>query len=213
MAKNKFNKQWLQDHLADPYVKLAQKEGYRARAAYKLKEIDEAEKLIRSGMTVVDLGSAPGSWSQYLRNKLGDKGGGLHGRVIAMDILPMEPVADVIFLQGDFREEEVLRQLDALVGDQQVDVVVSDMAPNLSGIESADMARIAHVCELALEFAQAHLKPEGALVVKTFHGSGYSQIVESFKRVFKIVKPVKPKASRDKSAETFLLGRVLKAPR
>jgi 23S rRNA (uridine2552-2'-O)-methyltransferase len=209
MAKNKFNKQWLQDHLKDPYVKLAQKEGYRARAAYKLKEMDEAEKLIRPGMVVVDLGSAPGSWSQYLRNKLLDKGE-LRGRIIAMDILPMEAVPDVTFLQGDFREDEVLKQLDALVGQDKVDLVVSDMAPNLSGIESADMARIAHVCELALDFAQAHLKPEGALLVKAFHGSGYSQIVESFKRVFRIVKPLKPKASRDKSSETFLLGRVLK---
>ncbi len=209
MAKNKFNKQWLQDHLKDPYVKMAQKEGYRARAAYKLKEMDEAEKLIRPGMLVVDLGSAPGSWSQYLRNKLLDKGE-LRGRIIAMDILPMEAVPNVIFLQGDFREDEVLKQLDALVGEDKVDLVVSDMAPNLSGIESADMARIAHVCELALEFAQTHLKPEGALLVKAFHGSGYSQIVESFKRVFRVVKPLKPKASRDKSSETFLLGRVLK---
>ncbi|MFN7477611.1 MAG: RlmE family RNA methyltransferase [Burkholderiales bacterium] len=209
MAKNKFNKQWLQDHLKDPYVKMAQKEGYRARAAYKLKEMDEAEKLIRPGMLVVDLGSAPGSWSQYLRNKLLDKGV-LRGRIIAMDILPMEAVPDVTFLQGDFREDEVLRQLDALVGEDKVDLVVSDMAPNLSGVESADMARIAHVCELAMEFAQAHLKPEGALLVKAFHGSGYSQIVESFKRVFRVVKPLKPKASRDKSSETFLLGRVLK---
>ena len=209
MAKNKFNKQWLQDHLKDPYVKMAQKEGYRARAAYKLKEMDEAEKLIRPGMLVVDLGSAPGSWSQYLRNKLLDKGE-LRGRIIAMDILPMEAVPDVIFLQGDFREDEVLRQLDALVGEDKVDLVVSDMAPNLSGVESADMARIAHVCELAMEFAQTHLKPEGALLVKAFHGSGYSQIVESFKRVFRVVKPLKPKASRDKSSETFLLGRVLK---
>ncbi len=209
MAKNKFNKQWLQDHLKDPYVKMAQKEGYRARAAYKLKEMDEAEKLLRPGMLVVDLGSAPGSWSQYLRNKLLDKGE-LRGRIIAMDILPMEAVPDVTFLQGDFREDEVLKQLDALVGQDKVDLVVSDMAPNLSGIESADMARIAHVCELALEFAQTHLKPEGALLVKAFHGSGYSQIVESFKRVFRVVKPLKPKASRDKSSETFLLGRVLK---
>ncbi|MFN5803463.1 MAG: RlmE family RNA methyltransferase, partial [Burkholderiales bacterium] len=205
MAKNKFNKQWLQDHLKDPYVKMAQKEGYRARAAYKLKEMDEAEKLIRPGMLVVDLGSAPGSWSQYLRNKLLDKGE-LRGRIIAMDILPMEAVPNVIFLQGDFREDEVLRQLDALVGEDKVDLVVSDMAPNLSGVESADMARIAHVCELAMEFAQTHLKPEGALLVKAFHGSGYSQIVESFKRVFRVVKPLKPKASRDKSSETFRLG-------
>ena len=209
MAKNKFSKQWLHDHLNDPYVKLAQRDGYRARAAYKLKEIDEAEKLLRPGMTVVDLGAAPGSWSQYLRNKL-SSAVGFNGRVIALDLLPMEPVPDVTFIQGDFREDEVLQQLRDMLPEHSVDVVLSDMAPNLSGIESADGARMAHVCELALEFALSHLKPEGALVVKAFHGSGYSQIVETFKRVFKQVKPLKPKASRDKSAETFLLGRYLK---
>lgn len=209
MAKNKFNKQWLHDHLNDPYVKLAQRDGFRARAAYKLKEIDEAEKLLRPGMTVVDLGAAPGSWSQYLRNKL-SVAGGLHGQVIALDLLPMEPVSDVIFIQGDFREEAVLKELRDRLPEHSVDVVLSDMAPNLSGIEFADGARMAHVCELALEFALSHLKPEGALLVKAFHGTGYSQIVETFKRVFKLVKPLKPKASRDKSAETFLLGRYLK---
>lgn len=213
MAKNKFSKQWLHDHLNDPYVKLAQREGYRARAAYKLKEIDEQEKLLRPGMTVVDLGAAPGSWSQYARNVLGGgrtAQGELTGRIIALDLLPMEAIADVHFFQGDFREDDVLRQLEALLGDEQVDVVLSDMAPNLSGVSSADAARIEHVCELALEFAQAHLKPQGALLVKAFHGSGYSQIVEAFKRAFKVVKPLKPKASRDKSAETFILGRTLK---
>lgn len=213
MAKNKFSKQWLHDHLNDPYVKLAQRDGFRARAAYKLKEIDEQEKLLRPGMTVVDLGAAPGSWSQYARTVLATGGPSSvkqGGRIIALDLLPMEPVADVHFLQGDFREEAVLRQLEALLGGEQVDVVLSDMAPNLSGIASADAARIEHVCELALEFAQAHLKPQGALLVKAFHGSGYSQIVEAFKRVFRVVKPIKPKASRDKSAETFILGRTLK---
>ena len=214
MSKNRFSKQWLHDHLNDPYVKMAQRDGYRARAAYKLKEIDEQERLLRPGMTVVDLGAAPGSWSQYVRNVLSGKSGAaagaLKGRVIALDLLPMEAIPDVSFFQGDFREDEVLHQLEALVGEQQVDVVLSDMAPNLSGIASADAARIEHVCELALEFARARLKPEGALLVKAFHGSGYSQIVESFKRTFKTVKPIKPKASRDKSAETFILGRHLK---
>jgi len=214
MSKNRFSKQWLHDHLNDPYVKMAQRDGYRARAAYKLKEVDEQEHLLRPGMTVVDLGAAPGSWSQYVRNVLSGKSGAavgaLKGRVIALDLLPMEAIPDVTFFQGDFREDEVLHQLEGLIGEQQVDVVLSDMAPNLSGIASADAARIEHVCELALEFARGHLKPEGALLVKAFHGSGYSQIVESFKRTFKTVKPIKPKASRDKSAETFILGRHLK---
>lgn len=218
MAKNKFNQSWLHDHINDPYVKMAQREGYRARAAYKLKEIDEQDKLIRQGQVIVDLGSAPGSWSQYVRNKLAAgprKGDGkLSGAIVAIDILPMEPISDVTFIQGDFREESVFQQLEALVmqatGGAKVDLVLSDMAPNLSGVAIADAARMAHICELALDFSQAHLKPEGALLVKCFHGSGYSQIVEQFKKVFKVVAPRKPKASRDKSSETFLLGRHLK---
>ena len=213
MAKNRFSKQWLHDHINDPYVKLAQREGYRARAAYKLKEIDEQEHLLRPGMTVVDLGAAPGSWSQYVRNVLAGKSGSagaLRGRVIALDLLPMEPVADVAFFQGDFREDAVLHQLESLLEGEKVDVVLSDMAPNLSGVASADAARIEHVCELALEFSRVHLKPEGALLVKAFHGSGYSQIVEAFKRTFRTVKAIKPKASRDKSAEAFILGKALK---
>jgi 23S rRNA (uridine2552-2'-O)-methyltransferase len=221
MAKNKFNSAWLHDHINDPYVKQAQRDGFRARAAYKLKEIDEQEKLLRPGMTVVDLGATPGSWSQYTRRVLArgregkgqgpeEEGSGIRGRILALDILPMEPVADVTFLQGDFREEDVLRQLEDILGDERVDVVLSDMAPNLSGIELSDMARVQHVCELAMEFALAHLKPEGALLVKAFHGSGYSQIVESFKKVFKVVKPIKPAASRANSSETFILARGLR---
>ena len=209
------NKAWLSDHINDPYVKLAQKEGYRARAAYKLKEIDEALRLIRPGHTVVDLGSAPGAWSQYVRRKLAPEGaasGQLNGRIIALDILPMEPIEGVEFLQGDFREENVLQQLQQMMQGKKADVVVSDMAPNLSGVESADSARVAHLIELALEFAQQHMKPEGALVTKVFHGSGYSQLVELFKQYFVTVKPVKPKASRDKSSETFLVGMKLKRP-
>ena len=209
----KVNKAWLADHLNDPYVKLAQKEGYRARAAYKLKEIDETLGLIRPGMRVVDLGSSPGAWSQYLRRRMAPAGaaaGALDGTLVALDILPMEPVEGVTFLQGDFRDDEVLARLTEVVGGQPLDLVVSDMAPNLSGSESSDSARIAHLVELALEFAQNHLKPEGALVVKLFHGSGYSQLVKLFKQHFKLVKPVKPKASRDRSAETFLVGIGLK---
>ena len=209
----KVNKAWLNDHLNDPYVKLAQKEGYRARAAYKLKEIDETLGLIKPGHRVVDLGSTPGAWSQYLRRRLSPGGaavGALDGVIVALDILPMEPIEGVQFLQGDFREDAVLAQLSEAVGGQPLDVVVSDMAPNLSGIESSDAARISHLVELAVDFAQAHLKPGGALVVKLFHGSGYSQLVKLFKERFKVVKPIKPKASRDKSSETFLVGIGLK---
>jgi 23S rRNA (uridine2552-2'-O)-methyltransferase len=206
---NKVNKAWLNDHVNDPYVKLAHKEGYRARAAYKLKEIDEALGLIRPGHLVVDLGSAPGAWSQYVRRRLSPGGaasGELNGAILALDILPMESVEGVVFLQGDFREAEVLARLAAEMNGRLADVVVSDMAPNLSGIASADTARVAHLVELAIEFSQSHLKPGGALVAKVFHGSGYSELVTLFKRHFSVVKPMKPKASRDKSSETFLVG-------
>jgi 23S rRNA (uridine2552-2'-O)-methyltransferase len=207
--KNRFSKAWLNTHLNDPYVKLAQREGYRARAAYKLKEIDDIESLLHPGQVVVDLGSAPGSWSQYVRNRLA-RGGTVHGAIFALDLLPMEAVADVHFLQGDFREDAVLQQLEALLAGRKVDVVLSDMAPNLSGIASADAARIEHLSELALDFARRWLQPHGALLIKTFHGSLYSQIVQQFKQTFRQVKAIKPKASRDKSAETFLLARELK---
>ena len=211
----KVNKAWLNDHVNDPYVKLAQKEGFRARAAYKLKEIDDALGLIRPGHLVVDLGSTPGAWSQYVRRKLSPQGaavGELDGVIVALDILPMEPIEGVAFLQGDFREAEVLARLEQAVGGRKVDTVVSDMAPNLSGIESADAARISDLVELAVAFSQAHLKPEGALVAKVFHGSGYSQLVKLFKETFRVVKPIKPKASRDKSSENFLVGIGLKKP-
>jgi len=214
----KVNKAWLHDHLSDPYVKMAQREGYRARAAYKLKEIDEALHLIQPGQLVVDLGATPGAWSQYLRRRFAPKDAGsggaavgeLNGTIIALDMLDFEPIEGVHFIQGDFREDAVLAQLEARVAGRPVDVVVSDMAPNLSGIESSDSARMAHLVELALEFSLRHLKPEGALVCKVFHGSGYSQLVKLFKQTFRVVKPIKPKASRDKSAETFLVGIGLK---
>lgn len=209
----KVNKAWLNDHVNDPYVKLAQKEGYRSRAAYKLKEIDEELKLIRSGYVVVDLGSAPGAWSQYVRRRLAPEGaasGELEGSIIALDILPMQPIEGVEFILGDFRETLVSEQLTKTLRGRVVDVVVSDMAPNLSGIESADAARITHLVELALEFSQVHMKKDGALVVKVFHGSGYSQLVKLFKDAFKIVKPMKPKASRANSAENFIVGIGLK---
>lgn len=213
MAKNKLNKNWLHDHINDPYVKLAQKEGYRARAAYKLKEIDQSDKLIKPGQIIVDLGCAPGSWSQYVRRKLaGKEGGGIHGTIIGLDMLPMEPVADVHFIQGDFREQDVLEQLEAALGGQKVDLVLSDMAPNLSGIALADAARMEDIIDLAIEFTRAHMKPSGSLLVKCFNGSGYTQIIEKFRQEFKVVSPKKPKASRDKSSEIFLLGKDLKNP-
>lgn len=213
MAKNKFNKNWLHDHINDPYVKLAQKEGYRARAAYKLKEIDESEKLIRPGQIIVDLGCAPGSWSQYARNKLAGKaGGGINGVIIGLDMLPMEPIADVHFIQGDFREQDVLEQLEQVVGDRKVDLVLSDMAPNLSGIAVTDAARVELIIDLAIDFAKAHMKPSGALLVKCFNGTGFAQLVEKFRREFKTVTQKKPQASRDKSSEVFLLGKTLKNP-
>jgi 23S rRNA (uridine2552-2'-O)-methyltransferase len=213
MAKNKLNKNWVHDHLNDPYVRLAQKEGYRARAAYKLKEIDEAENLIRPGQIIVDLGCTPGSWSQYVRNKLaGKEGGGINGTIIGLDMLPMEPIADVHYLQGDFREAEVLDRLETLLQGRKADLVLSDMAPNLSGIAVADAARVAHLIELAVEFARSHMKPSGSLLVKCFNGTGYNEIIDGFKREFKIVASKKPKASRDKSSEIFLLGKILKNP-
>ena len=212
----KVNKAWLNDHVNDPYVKMAHKEGYRARAAFKLKEIDESLGLIRPASFVVDLGSAPGAWSQYVRRRLSPQGaaaGALNGTVVALDILPMDPIEGVQFLQGDFREADVLARLVELVGDRKADVVISDMAPNLSGVESVDAARVGHLVELAIDFAKDHLKPEGALVAKVFHGSGYSQWVNMFKETFRMVKPMKPKASRDRSSETFLVGIGLKTPK
>ena len=216
----KVNKAWLADHINDPYVKLAKREGYRARAAYKLKEMDETLGLIRPGQVVVDLGAAPGAWSQYLRRRFAPKEAGtggaavgeLNGRIIALDLLPVEPIEGVRFIEGDFNDAAVLAELESALDGRPVDVVLSDMAPNLSGIASSDSARIAHLIELALEFALGHLRPEGALVVKLFHGSGYSQLVELFKRHFRVVRPIKPKASRDRSAETFLVGIGLKNP-
>ena len=210
----KVNRAWLNDHINDPYVKQAKKEGYRARAAYKLKEIDETLGLIKPGQLIVDLGSTPGAWSQYVRRKLSPAGaaaGELNGSIIALDILPMESIEGVVFLQGDFREPDVLERLALEMKGRLADHVVSDMAPNLSGIESADAARIAHLVELALEFCLTHMKPDGALIVKVFHGSGYSQLAKLFKDTFKVVKPIKPKASRSKSSETLLVGIGLKA--
>ncbi len=216
----KVNRAWINDHVNDTYVKLAKLEGYRARAAYKLKEIDETLGLIKPGHLVVDLGSTPGAWSQYVRRKMSPKtatsggaaAGELNGTIIALDLLPMQPVEGVVFLQGDFREPEMLQRLADEMKGRKADVVLSDMAPNLSGIASADAARIENLVELAIEFAQSYMKPQGALVAKVFHGGGYDPVVKRFKETFLVVKPIKPKASRDKSSETFLIGTGLKQP-
>lgn len=201
----------MRNHLGDPYVKLAQKEGYRARAVYKLSEIDEDAGLIKPGQIIVDLGCAPGSWSQYITRKLGAQGSNqVNGVVVGLDILPMEPVPGVHFLQGDFREESVLNELETLLKGRKVDLVLSDMAPNLSGIASTDAARVEYLMELALDFAQAHLKPSGSLLVKCFNGSSYNEILKRFRETFISVTPKKPKASRDYSSEIFLLGRQLR---
>ena len=230
---SKVNRAWINDHVNDPYVKLAAQEGYRARAAYKLKEIDEAFHLIKPGQLVVDLGSAPGAWSQYLRRRMGPLVGGgaisepkgepkgepqgepraeqgKGSQVIALDLLAMEPVDGVTFLQGDFREDALLAQVLAAMGGRKADLVVSDMAPNLSGIHSADAARVEHLIELAIDFTRQHMKPSGSLVAKVFHSGGYDDLVKLFKATFKVVKPYKPKASRDRSTETFLVGQGLK---
>ena len=217
----KLNKAWLNEHVNDPYVRLAQKEGYRARAAYKLKEIDEELQLIRPGQVVVDLGAVPGAWSQYVRRRFAPRGAGaggaaagaLNGTILALDVLDFEPIEGVTFLRGDFREEAVLARLEEALGGRPVDVVLSDMAPNLSGIGSTDAARISHLVELAVDFAAGHLRPSGALVCKVFHGEGYSELAALFGKTFRTAKTVKPKASRDKSSETFLVGVGLKLPR
>ena len=207
----KLNKAWLHDHINDPYVKLAQREGYRARAAYKLKEIDEALGLVRPGQLVVDLGCAPGAWCQYLRRRLAPTGTALDGAIVGLDLLPMEPIEGVQFVQGDFREDAVLARLQQALQGRMADLVVSDMAPNLCGIASVDAAGMEYLVELAIAFAQAHLKPQGSLVAKVFHGSSYDAVVQRFKAAFVQMKVIKPKASRDRSAETYLVGLRLKA--
>ena len=208
--KHRSKPEWIRRHVTDPFVKAATQHGYRARSAYKLIEIDDKDRLLKPGAVVVDLGSTPGSWSQVARERLTGKDGQFRGVVVALDILPMDPIPEVTFIEGDFRDEDLAAKLaDALAG-RKADVVLSDMAPNLSGVPAADAARSLHLCELALEFALAHLKPEGALLVKAFQGSGFSQFVEQLKRHFRSVAVRKPAASRAESAETYLLARGLK---
>ena len=210
LKKLRSNRAWIERHINDPFVKMSRAQGYRARSAFKLLEIDEKEKIFHPGMTVVDLGAAPGSWSQIARKRLTNPDGTFCGRVIAMDILPMEPIEGVDFLQGDFREQEVADALDALLEGGKADVVISDMAPNLSGVAMVDAGASLLLNELALEFAEKNLKPAGVFVTKVVQGSGYSQFVESCKRVFKTVKQRKPEASRDTSPEMYVVGRGLK---
>jgi 23S rRNA (uridine2552-2'-O)-methyltransferase len=209
--KHRSNPDWLRRHVTDPYVRRSVQEGYRSRAAYKLLEIAEADRLLAPGMTIVDLGAAPGSWSQVVQRKLGG-GDGLRGRLLALDVLPMDPLPGADFIEGDFREEAIEARLAELLAGAAVDVVLSDMAPNLSGIAAVDAARSLDLAELAADFACRHLKPDGAFLVKAFQGSGYSQFVESLKRRFRSVATRKPAASRETSAEVFLLARGLKAP-
>lgn len=205
MKPSKTSKAWMQEHLNDEYVKRAQKEGYRARAAYKLLEIDDKDKLIKPGMTVVDLGSTPGSWSQVAVQRI--KG---QGRVIALDILDMHPIPGVEFICGDFREEAVLRQLETSLNGKPVDLVIADMAPNMSGLKDVDQAGAAYLTELALDFCQQWLKPGGNFLVKVFIGSGFEEIVKQMRGQFEKVVTRKPKASRDRSSEVYLLGQYRK---
>lgn len=201
MKPSKTSKAWMQEHLNDEYVKRAQKDGYRARAAYKLLEIDDKDKLIKPGMTVVDLGSTPGSWSQVAVQRI--KG---QGRVIALDILEMHPIPGVEFICGDFREEDVLKQLESSLNGKAVDLVIADMAPNMSGLKDVDQAGATYLTELALDFCQHWLKPGGNFLVKVFIGSGFEEIVKQMRGQFEKVVTRKPKASRDRSSEVYLLG-------
>lgn len=202
MKKNKTSRAWVHDHVNDPYVQRAQAEGYRARAAYKLLEIDERDRLLKPGAVVVDLGAAPGSWCQVAVKRCGSA-----GRVFALDLLPVEAIAGVDLLQGDFTEDAVLEELEARLGGARVDVVLSDMAPNLSGVSAVDQARSIHLCELALDFAARHLKPGGQFLVKVFQGEGFMAFRKQMEGSFASVQVRKPKASRDRSAEVYLLGK------
>jgi 23S rRNA (uridine2552-2'-O)-methyltransferase len=203
MAKT--SKAWMREHVTDPYVKRANAEGFRSRAAYKLQQLDEKDKLLKPGMTVVDLGAAPGGWSQVAAKRVGAS-----GRVIALDLLEMGPVHGVTVIRGDFQEQAVLEAMEQALQGENVDLVMSDMAPNISGIAAADQARAIGLAELALEFAVKHLKPQGNFLVKTFHGAGYDGLVNTLRRSFQQVVTRKPDASRSRSSEVYLLGKALK---
>ncbi len=201
-VKSKSSKAWLAEHVNDHYVHLAQKDGYRARAAYKLLEINEKDKLLSAGMTVADLGSAPGSWSQVAAQCVGAR-----GQVFALDILPMASIDGVAFIQGDFREDSVLQQFEALLAGRPLDLVISDIAPNMSGNAVTDQARSFYLAELALDFACQHLKPGGDFLIKVFQGAGYQEYLAQMRAAFSQVLVRKPKASRDRSNEVYLLAK------
>lgn len=205
MKRSRTSKAWMREHVTDPYVQMAQKDGYRSRAAYKLIEMDERDHLIKPGMIVVDLGAAPGGWTQVVAKKIGSS-----GVLVAFDILPMDPVHGAVFIQGDFREDAALAQLDEAVAGRPVDLVISDIAPNISGIGTADQARSMHLAELALEFAAQHLKPAGSFLVKVFQGEGFDDFVREMRQQFAQVMVRKPKASRNRSTEVYMLGKVLR---
>lgn len=205
MARSKSSQNWLKEHFDDPYVKKAQQKGYRSRATFKLEEIDQKDKLIRPGMAVVDLGAAPGGWSDYALHKVGDS-----GTVVALDILPMTPLTGVHFIEGDFREDEVLQQLETVLAGKQVDLVLSDMAPNMSGVGTVDQAGSMYLVELALDFALNHLSKQGDFLVKVFQGEGFDAYFAAMREHFKKVVTRKPDASRARSREVYLLGRGLK---
>ena len=205
MAKSKSSNDWLREHFDDHYVKRAQKAGYRSRATFKLEEIDKKDKLIRPGMAVVDLGSAPGGWSDYALRKLGDK-----GTVVALDILPMTPLTGVHFIQGDFREDAALDELNLVLNSQPIDLVLSDMAPNITGVDSIDQPSSMYLVELALHFAIENLSKQGVFLVKVFQGEGFDTYLKAMRDSFQKVVTRKPDASRARSREVYLLGRGLK---
>lgn len=201
MKRTKTSKAWMQEHVNDPYVQRAKSEGYRSRAAYKLMEIDERDHLLKPGMVVVDLGAAPGSWCQVAMRRVG-----AGGKVFALDLLPVEPMPGVDFIQGDFQEDAVLEELEARLAGQPVDAVLSDMAPNMSGIDTADQARSIYLGELALDFSARHLKIGGSFLIKVFQGAGFTEFRNEVARHFSTLHVRKPKASRDRSPEVYLLG-------
>lgn len=205
MSRSKTSKAWMREHVNDPYVQKAKAEGYRSRAAYKLLELDKKDRLCAPGQLVVDLGAAPGSWSQVAAARLGAR-----GRVVAVDLLPMEPLPGVHFIQGDFREQEVLDALLAALGGSKADLVISDLAPNISGIAMSDQARAMYLAELALEFARECLKPGGTLVVKVFQGAGFTEFLGAMRKAFAKVVSRKPEASRGRSSEMYLVGKGFK---
>jgi len=206
MKRSKSSRRWLDRHFKDEFVLKSQKEGFRSRAVYKLQEIQERDRLIKPGQVIVDLGAAPGGWSQYAGSLIGSK-----GRVVALDILPMDQIEDVDFIQGDFREETVLGQLQELLDDYRVDLVISDMAPNVTGMAVVDQPRSMYLCELALDFARGVLKPGGGIVVKVFQGEGFDQYLRDLRANFTKVVTRKPKASRPKSKEVYLVATGFKA--